>query len=50
MIGAVGQENWEVEIKGRASHAGVAPEKGISATMVGAVALAEANAAKKLGT
>ena len=32
IIGAVGQENWEVEIKGRASHAGVAPEKGISAT------------------
>lgn len=42
IIGAVGQENWEVEIKGRASHAGVAPEKGISATLVGAVALAEA--------
>ncbi|WP_183861910.1 MULTISPECIES: M20/M25/M40 family metallo-hydrolase [unclassified Rhizobium] len=42
IVGAVGQENWEVEIKGRASHAGVAPEKGISATLVGAVALAEA--------
>jgi tripeptide aminopeptidase len=41
IIGAVGQENWEVEIKGRASHAGVAPEKGISATLVGAIALAE---------
>ena len=42
IIGAVGQENWEVEIRGRASHAGVAPEKGISATMVAAVALASA--------
>jgi tripeptide aminopeptidase len=42
IIGAVGQENWEVEIRGKASHAGVAPEKGISATLVGAVALAEA--------
>lgn len=42
IIGAVGQENWEVEITGRASHAGVAPEKGISATLVGAMALAEA--------
>lgn len=42
IVGAVGQENWEVEIRGKASHAGVAPEKGISATMVGAVALAEA--------
>jgi tripeptide aminopeptidase len=49
MIGAVGQENWEVEIKGRASHAGVAPEKGISATMVGAMALAEAKKAGWFG-
>ncbi|MCG7394728.1 M20/M25/M40 family metallo-hydrolase [Microvirga sp. ACRRW] len=42
IVGAVGQENWEVEIKGKASHAGVAPEKGISATLVGAIALTEA--------
>jgi tripeptide aminopeptidase len=42
IIGAVGQENWEVEIVGKASHAGVAPEKGISATLVGAIGLAEA--------
>lgn len=42
IVGAVGQENWEVEIRGKASHAGVAPEKGISATLVGAVALTEA--------
>jgi len=49
IIGAVGQENWEVEIKGRASHAGVAPEKGISSTMVGAVALAEAKRAGWFG-
>lgn len=42
IIGAVGQENWEVEIIGKASHAGVAPEKGISATLVGALGLAEA--------
>jgi tripeptide aminopeptidase len=49
IIGAVGQENWEVEIKGRASHAGVAPEKGISATMVGALALAEAKRAGWFG-
>ena len=43
IIGAVGQENWDVEIKGKASHAGVAPEKGISATLVGAIGLAEAH-------
>mgnify|MGYP001814408984 FL=1 len=42
ITGAVGQENWEVAITGKASHAGVAPEKGISATMVGAIGLAEA--------
>ncbi|MCX7304015.1 MAG: M20/M25/M40 family metallo-hydrolase [Hyphomicrobiales bacterium] len=49
IIGAVGQENWDVEITGRASHAGVAPERGISATMVGAVALAEARNAGWFG-
>jgi len=49
IVGAVGQENWEVEITGRASHAGVAPEKGISATMVGAVGLVEARNAGWFG-
>lgn len=49
IIGAVGQENWEVEIVGKASHAGVAPEKGISATMVGALGLVEARKAGWFG-
>jgi tripeptide aminopeptidase len=40
-IGAVGAERWEARIIGRASHAGVAPEKGISATAVAALALAD---------
>jgi tripeptide aminopeptidase len=40
-VGAVGAERWEVEIIGRAAHAGVHPEQGISATMVAALALAE---------
>jgi tripeptide aminopeptidase len=40
-IGAVGAERWEVEINGRAAHAGVHPERGISATMAAALALAE---------
>ncbi len=35
-IGATGAERWEVEIFGKAAHAGVHPENGISATMVGA--------------
>ncbi|CCE07021.1 putative peptidase [Bradyrhizobium sp. STM 3843] len=43
-IGAVGADRWSVEIFGRASHAGVAPERGISATMIMALALAEVKA------
>jgi tripeptide aminopeptidase len=43
VIGAVGAEKWEAEIHGKASHAGVAPEKGISSTLVGSIALAEAH-------
>ena len=42
-IGAVGQQNWEVTIKGKAAHAGVAPERGISSTLVASVALTEAH-------
>jgi tripeptide aminopeptidase len=41
-IGAVGAERWEVEITGRASHAGAHPEQGISATAVAALGLAQA--------
>lgn len=44
VVGAVGADKWEVEIFGRASHAGVAPERGISSTMILALALAEARA------
>jgi tripeptide aminopeptidase len=40
-IGAVGAERWEVEIVGRAAHAGVHPEQGISATAVASLALAD---------
>jgi tripeptide aminopeptidase len=40
-VGAVGAERWEVEVVGKASHAGVHPEKGISATMVVALAMAD---------
>ncbi|MGY8708679.1 M20/M25/M40 family metallo-hydrolase [Bradyrhizobium sp. 18BD] len=44
IIGAVGADRWTVEIHGRASHAGVAPERGISSTMIMALALAEVKA------
>jgi tripeptide aminopeptidase len=40
-IGAVGADRWEVEILGRASHAGVHPEQGISATVAASLALAD---------
>ena len=41
-IGAVGAERWEVDILGKAAHAGVSPEKGISATAVASIAIATA--------
>ncbi len=44
IVGAVGADRWEVEIFGRASHAGTAPERGISATMIFAEAMAAARA------
>ncbi len=40
-IGAIGADRWTVDIRGKASHAGVAPEKGISATMVLALAMSQ---------
>lgn len=41
IIGAIGADRWTVDVHGKASHAGVAPEKGISATMVVALAMNE---------
>jgi len=40
-IGAVGAERWEVDIRGKASHAGVHPERGISASVILSLALSE---------
>jgi tripeptide aminopeptidase len=40
-IGAVGADRWEVEIRGKAAHAGVYPDRGISASMIAALAMAE---------
>jgi tripeptide aminopeptidase len=39
-IGAVGADRWEVDIRGKASHAGVYPDRGISATMIAALGMA----------
>jgi tripeptide aminopeptidase len=44
VIGAIGADRWEVDILGKASHAGVHPEKGISATVVASLAIAEVQA------
>ncbi len=44
IIGAVGADRWEVELFGLASHAGVAPERGISVWMQLAVALTDVKA------
>lgn len=41
-IGAVGAVRWQAEVFGRAAHAGVHPEQGVSATLVASLALAEA--------
>ncbi|TVQ79853.1 MAG: M20/M25/M40 family metallo-hydrolase [Phycisphaeraceae bacterium] len=41
ITGAVGAESWEAHIKGKAAHAGVAPEKGISSTLVASIAISE---------
>ena len=40
-IGAVGAERWEVEVFGKAAHAGAHPERGVSATAVASLALAQ---------
>ncbi len=39
-VGAVGAERWAVDIQGKAAHAGVHPERGISATAVASLAIA----------
>jgi tripeptide aminopeptidase len=37
--GAVGAERWDVEVLGKAAHAGVHPERGISSTAVASIAV-----------
>jgi tripeptide aminopeptidase len=41
ITGAVGAETFEAHIHGKAAHAGVAPEKGISSTLVASMAIAD---------
>jgi tripeptide aminopeptidase len=42
-IGAVGAERWQAEVFGKAAHAGVHPEQGISASLLASLALADAH-------
>src|ERR1700722_7000471 len=48
-IGAVGADRWQVEIFGRASPAGVPPERGVSSPMMLALALADVRASGWFG-
>ncbi|MHC4102130.1 MAG: M20/M25/M40 family metallo-hydrolase [Planctomycetota bacterium] len=41
VVGAVGAERWKVAVRGRSSHAGVHPERGISATLIASRAIAD---------
>ena len=41
LVGAIGADRWTVDIHGKASHAGVAPERGISAMLITSLALAD---------
>jgi tripeptide aminopeptidase len=41
VVGAIGADRWEVDIQGKASHAGVHPDRGISASMILALAMAD---------
>src|SRR5205823_5487613 len=41
-IASVGAERWSVDIQGKAAHAGVHPERGISATAVASLGIAMA--------
>jgi tripeptide aminopeptidase len=40
-IAAIGADRWEAHVRGRSSHAGVAPERGISAALIASRAIAD---------
>lgn len=41
ITGAIGADRWEVEVRGRSSHAGLAPEEGISAGLIAGRAISQ---------
>lgn len=48
-VGAIGGYRMTIEIRGKASHAGVAPQKGVSAVTVAGIAIAKLHHAGLLG-
>jgi tripeptide aminopeptidase len=44
VVGALGADRWEVEVRGKSAHAGVHPERGISATLIASRAIADVSA------
>ena len=40
-IGAIGADRWEAHVRGKSSHAGVAPERGVSAALIASRAIAD---------
>jgi tripeptide aminopeptidase len=40
-IGAIGADRWEAHVRGKSAHAGVAPERGISAALIASRAIAD---------
>lgn len=48
-IGAIGATRWDCWIKGKSAHAGLNPEKGVSAAMIAGLALSEIRKAGYFG-
>jgi tripeptide aminopeptidase len=40
-IGAIGADRWEAHVRGRSAHAGVSPERGVSAALIASRAITE---------
>jgi tripeptide aminopeptidase len=40
-VGALGAERWEVDVRGRAAHAGAHPDHGVSAALIASLAIAD---------
>ena len=40
-VGATGADRWEVDVRGRSSHAGVHPEHGVSAVLITSLAISD---------